>query len=73
MNPSILTTTLWTMGLSLVYAVVAMLMGLAALKLADWWLFPEIDFIVEIKRGNIASAIFAGMVLLFFAETVVYL
>lgn len=67
MNRVILSANLWTMGLNLAYAVVAMLIGLVALKLLDRWLFPNIDFIAEIKRGNIASAIFAGMVLLFMA------
>jgi uncharacterized membrane protein YjfL (UPF0719 family) len=55
------------MGLNLAYAVIAMLIGLAAMKFVDKLLFPNIDFMAEIKKGNIASAIFAGMVLLFFA------
>jgi hypothetical protein len=67
MNRAIMTANLWTMGLNLMYAVVAMIIGLAAMKMADRWLFPNIDFMAEIKRGNIASAIFAGMVILFFA------
>lgn len=67
MNHAILTANLWTMGLNLAFAIVAMLVGLIALKFADRWVFPDVDFIAEIKRGNIASAIFAGMVLLFVA------
>jgi len=67
MNHAILTANLWTMGLNLLYAVVAMLIGLMALKFLDRWVFPEINFISEIKRGNIAAAIFAGMSLLFLA------
>jgi hypothetical protein len=67
MNPAILTANLWTMGLNLIYAVVAMLIGLAALKFVDRLVFPEINMIAEIKKGNIAAAIFAGMGLLYLA------
>ena len=67
MNHAILTANLCTMGLNLTYAVVAMLIGLAALKFIDRLVFPEINLISEIKRGNIAAAIFAGMGLLFLA------
>ena len=67
MNHVILTANLWTMGLNLAYAVAAMMIGLAALNLVDKLLFPNIDFMAEIKRGNIASAIFFGMILLFLA------
>ena len=67
MNHVILTANICTMSLNLAYAVVAMLIGLAALKFLDKVIFPEIDFIAEIKRGNIAAAIVVGMSLLFFA------
>jgi hypothetical protein len=67
MNRVILTANLYTMGLNLVYALLAMLLGLIALKFADKLVFPEINMIAEIKRGNIAAAIFAGMGLLFLA------
>jgi uncharacterized membrane protein YjfL (UPF0719 family) len=67
MNRAILTANIWTMGLNLAYALVAMLIGLAALKFVDRLVFPEINLISEIKRGNIAAAIFAGMGLVFLA------
>ena len=67
MNHAILTANICTMGLNLAYAVIAMMIGLAALKFVDKVVFPEIDFIAEIKRGNIAAAIVVGMSLLFFA------
>ncbi len=67
MNAVILKANICTMGLNLVYAMVALLVGCAALKLMDKLLFPDIDFMAEIKRGNVASAIFFGMVLLFLA------
>jgi hypothetical protein len=67
MNRAILTANIYTMGLNLLYAVVAMLIGLVALKFVDRLVFPEINMISEIKRGNIAAAIFAGMGLLYLA------
>ena len=67
MNRVILTANMYTMGLNLAYAVVAMLIGLAAVKFVDRLVFPEINMIADIKRGNIAAAIFAGMGLVFLA------
>jgi len=67
MSHAIFTANLCTMGLNLLYAIAAMLIGLVALKLVDRLVFPEINFIAEIKRGNIAAAIFVGMTLLFLA------
>ena len=67
MNATILSANLWTMGLNLLFAIIAMLIGLATLKFVDHLVFPEINLIAEIKRGNIAAAIFAGMGLLFLA------
>ncbi len=67
MNQAIFSANVWTMGLNLAYAVVAMIIGLVALKLVDHFFFPQVDLMAEIKRGNIAAAIFAGTSLLFFA------
>ena len=67
MNDVILKANICTMGLNLAYAVVAVLIGLIALKFMDRLLFPDIDFMAEIKRGNIAAALFFGMILLFLA------
>ena len=67
MNHTVLVANLAAMGLNLVYAVIALAIGLAAMKAIDRFVFPEIDFMTEIKRGNIAAAIFAGTVVLFMA------
>ncbi len=67
MNRVLLTANLWTMALNLTYAVVAMMIGLVAVKFVDKLVFPEINMIAEIKKGNIAAAIFAGMGLVFLA------
>jgi uncharacterized membrane protein YjfL (UPF0719 family) len=56
-----------TLGINLVYAVVALVIGVAAFRWIDKRLFPEIDFMEEIKKGNMAAAVFAGVLMLFVA------
>lgn len=65
MNQAFLSANLWTLGLNLLYAVAAMLVGLVALKAVDRWFFPQIDFVAEIKRGNVAASLVYGTMLLF--------
>ena len=67
MTHSLIQANVVTMALNLCFAVIAMAVGLVALKLIDRFLFPEIDFIEEIKKGNIAAAIAAGMGVFFMA------
>lgn len=50
---------------NLLHAVVAFLAGVIALRLADKWLFKKLDFEEEIKKGNIAAAIFGGALIIF--------
>lgn len=52
---------------NLVYAVVALTVSVAAVRVIDRVFYPKVDFEEEIKRGNIAAAIFAGVLLLFVA------
>jgi uncharacterized membrane protein YjfL (UPF0719 family) len=56
-----------TLGIHLLYAVVALLVGVLLFRWIDRRLYPEIDFIEEIKKGNLAAAVFAGVLLLFVA------
>ena len=51
----------------LIYAVVALGVGTLAVRFIDKVVYPEIDFMEEIKKGNIAAAIFAGILMLFIA------
>ena len=53
--------------LNLVYAIVALFVGVLALRLLDWIVLRKIDLEEEIKKGNIAAAILAGTLLLFIA------
>lgn len=56
-----------TLAINLVYTVVALLVGVAAVRWVDRYVYTEIDFVEEIKKGNIAAAIYAGVLLLFVA------
>ncbi|MDP6038991.1 MAG: DUF350 domain-containing protein [Candidatus Latescibacteria bacterium] len=57
--------TLTFLGLNLAYAVVALIVSVVALILIDRYLFTQIDFIAEIREGNIAASIFYSVILLF--------
>ena len=56
-----------TLAINLVYAVVSLVVGVLAVRWIDKRFYPEIDFMEEIKKGNVAAAIFAGVLLLFVA------
>ena len=53
--------------INLIYAIAALVIGVIAFRLIDHVIFRNIDFIEEIKKGNIAAAIYAGVLLLFIA------
>jgi uncharacterized membrane protein YjfL (UPF0719 family) len=67
MTHTIVQANLIAAALNLAFAIVAMVIGLTALKIIDRFIFPEIDFVEEIKKGNIAAAITAGMGVFFMA------
>jgi uncharacterized membrane protein YjfL (UPF0719 family) len=52
---------------NLVYSLVALILALICLKLVDYFLLKKIDLEEEIKKGNIAAAIFGSSTLLFVA------
>ncbi len=52
---------------NLVYALVAVVVGVLAVWLIDRFLYPKVDFQEEINKGNVAAAIFAAAMLLFVA------
>ncbi len=47
------------------YTSLGILCAVALFKAADRWLFPGIDFIPEVRKGNVAAAILAGVLLVF--------
>jgi uncharacterized membrane protein YjfL (UPF0719 family) len=59
--------TLVHLGISLAYAIVTLVVAVATLWGIDRFLYPQIDFIEEIKKGNTAAAIFYSVILIFVA------
>lgn len=53
------------MAVNLGYAVASLFIGIIALIIIDKLIFKDIDFMAEIKKGNIAVAIFQSVILLF--------
>jgi len=53
------------LGINLVYAIMALLVGVIAIRAIDRWLYTRVDFEEEIKRGTIAAAIYKSALLLF--------
>ncbi len=67
MTHSILAANLLTMSMNLLYAVLAIFVGAFAYKIIDRFIFPEIDFIKEVQKGNIAAGIVVAAAVLFLA------
>lgn len=57
--------TLTFLAINLGYAVVALVVSIVALILVDKYLFRGIDFVEEIRKGNLAAGIFYSVILLF--------
>ncbi|RYV01683.1 DUF350 domain-containing protein [Shewanella sp. OPT22] len=53
------------MLINLGYAVLSLFVSVIALVIIDKFIFKKIDFMEEIKKGNIAVAIFQSMILVF--------
>ena len=53
--------------LNLIYAIVALLAGVAAVRVVDKRLLKNLDLEKEIKDGNIAASIFGSVLVLFVA------
>ncbi len=72
MDYSFLTATSLQLGINLIYTILAIMIGMIALKYIDRWLLKSIDLENEIKKGNIAAAIFASTILLFIAIIIAF-
>lgn len=57
--------TLTFLAMNLVYALITLIVSVFALVLIDRYVFTKIDFIEEIKKGNIAASIFQSTILIF--------
>ena len=67
MNTEFIFATLFNLGMNLVYTVLALIVGVAALVVIDRKLLKSTEVEKELKEGNVAIAIFSSTVLLFVA------
>jgi len=59
---SLIRASALSLGVHLVFGIVALFVGAIAIKLVDRWILKRIDLEEEIARGNLAAAVFAGSV-----------
>ncbi len=72
MESSFINATLINLGINLIYTVVALIVSVASLVVIDKKLLKEISIEEEMKKGNIAVAIFASTILMFVALIVTF-
>lgn len=65
MDASFVRATSLTLLINLLYALVALVVGVLAVRWVDETIYKEIDFMEEIKKGNLAAAIYASVLVLF--------
>ena len=65
MEIGLLQQTLTFLGINLIYALITLLVSVFALVIIDKYVFTKIDFIEEIKKGNVAASIFQSTILIF--------
>jgi uncharacterized membrane protein YjfL (UPF0719 family) len=70
MEVTTLNQTVLNLLISLGYAIATLLVSVVTLYLVDHYLYRKIDFIEEIKKGNIAASIFYSVLLIFVAVIV---
>ena len=67
MSVEFFAASLFNLGINISYTIIALLMGVYALKFIDRQLLTRLDIEEELKNGNVAVAIFASTILLFVA------
>ncbi len=72
MSSEFLFATLVNLGINLVYTIVALIVAVAALLWVDRKMMPSISFEEELRKGNIAVAIFASSLMFFVALIVTF-
>ncbi len=72
MELEFLSVTLMNLGINLIYTIVALIVSMFSLVIIDKKLLPGISIEEEMKKGNIAVAIFASTILLFVAIIVTF-
>ena len=72
MDTDFLVITLVNLGINLIYTIVALIVSLLFLIIIDKKLLPDISIIEEMKKGNMAVAVFASTILIFVAIIVTF-
>lgn len=72
MSSDFLIATLFNLGINLVYTIVALVVAVVALLWVDRKMMPSISFEEELRKGNVAVAIFASSLMLFVALIVTF-
>ncbi len=67
MESELIFATLFNLGINLLYTVLALVLGVVALITIDKKLLKTIEIEDELKKGNMAIAVFASTILLFVA------
>ena len=70
MEISLYENSIILMLINLGYAVLSLFISVTALVIIDRFIFKDVDFMQEIKNGNIAVAIFQSVILLFIGGVV---
>ena len=72
MELDFLSATMINLGVNLIYTIVALYISVMALMIIDRKLLKEISIEEEMKKGNIAVAIFSSTILIFVALIVTF-
>ena len=67
MQSEFLFATFFNLGINMLYTVLALVLGVVALVTVDKKLLKSIIIEEELKKGNMAVAVFASTILLFVA------
>ena len=67
MDTGFFLATLFNLCMNIFYTVIALVVGLIALKIVDSQLLKSLDIQEELKNNNMAVALFSSTVLLFVA------
>jgi len=67
MELQFLYATLFNLGINLCYTILALFLGVIALIVIDKKLLTKVEIQAELKKGNIAVAIFTSTILIFIA------
>jgi uncharacterized membrane protein YjfL (UPF0719 family) len=67
MQTDFIWATLFNLIMNLIYTIIALIIGILALKFIDKNLLKHVDIEEELKNNNIAVAIFSATILLFVA------